>query len=192
MSHLRKDFIEPLRKVNITVRGFAGVTVKEVYTGTIKWKIPDDTGAITEFVIPNSYYVPSGGVRLLSPQHLAQVCKDNYPKPKGTQLVTYDDHCVLYWNQLRRSLTIPIDPKTNVFTLTSAAGVSKYQAYCASAESIFSDEIPILHCMDTKIIRDEEGEEIAKTKQNQDLHHCSTISTSKTKSSGPNNGNTGC
>jgi hypothetical protein len=119
MSHLRKDFIGPLRKVNITVRGFAGVTVKEVYTSTIKWKIPDDTGAITEFVIPNSYYVPSGGVRLLSPQHLAQVCKDNYPKPKGTQLVTYDDHCVLYWNQLRQSLTIPVDPKTNLFTLTS-------------------------------------------------------------------------
>jgi hypothetical protein len=42
------------------------------YIGTILWNIIDDDGIIRTITIPNSYYVPTSGVRLLSPQNWSQ------------------------------------------------------------------------------------------------------------------------
>jgi hypothetical protein len=43
-----------------------------IKTGTLLWSWENDNGVVTAFRIPNSYYVSSGKVRLLSPQHWAQ------------------------------------------------------------------------------------------------------------------------
>ena len=63
------DFIGPLTKVNRAIKGFGGERVMNVYKGTICWKWNDNDGETHRFVIPNSYYVPQGKCRLLSPQH---------------------------------------------------------------------------------------------------------------------------
>jgi len=39
----------------------------KVYKGTIAWSWTDDDGVENKFRIPNSYYVPEGESRLLSP-----------------------------------------------------------------------------------------------------------------------------
>jgi hypothetical protein len=67
-----EDFQGPVRKVNRTIKGFGGEHVRDVSMGTIIWKWCDNEGKTDRFTIPNSYYVPSGGVRLLSPQHWAK------------------------------------------------------------------------------------------------------------------------
>ena len=41
-------------------------------------------GIIHKFTLPNTYLVPGVATRVLSPQHLAQQAKDNFPVPGGT------------------------------------------------------------------------------------------------------------
>jgi hypothetical protein len=45
--------------------------------GTISWNILDDNGTVRNIQIPNSYFVPEGTTRLLSPQHWAQQANDD-------------------------------------------------------------------------------------------------------------------
>jgi hypothetical protein len=73
ISHDPADF-EPhsLKPTNRVVKGFAGSVTANVQVGTLVWTWENDEGVTTTFRIPNSYYVPSGSVRLLSPQHWAQ------------------------------------------------------------------------------------------------------------------------
>ena len=43
-----------------------------VWQGTIHWKWDDDEGITHDMIIPHSYYIPDGKVRLISPQRWAQ------------------------------------------------------------------------------------------------------------------------
>ena len=70
------DFIGELVDCNRTIKGFGGTRTTKTKMGTIKWSWLDDEGMVTTHRIPNSYYAPEGGVRLLSPQHLAQASKE--------------------------------------------------------------------------------------------------------------------
>jgi hypothetical protein len=75
LSHDISDFLpdtihdSPQR---ITIKGFGNSSSPILQCGTIQWRILDDNGNERNIIIPNSYYVPSSGVRLLSPQHWAQ------------------------------------------------------------------------------------------------------------------------
>ncbi len=72
ISHEPSDFDGPLEKRNRVVKGFGGLHTTNIKVGTLKWSWEDDQGVVTTFRIPNSYYVPEGKVRLLSPQHWVQ------------------------------------------------------------------------------------------------------------------------
>jgi hypothetical protein len=92
-----KDFINPpIAVTNKKVKGIGGL-VSNVMTGTIQWKIKDDTGQVHTIVLPNSLYVKDATTRLLLPQHWAQVVKGNKPNPNGTWCVTYDGQVALHW-----------------------------------------------------------------------------------------------
>ena len=69
MSHNHADFIGEFHEFNRTIKGFDGTTHYNAHIGTLKWYWEDDQGKVHKFLIPKSYYVPEGGVRLLSPQH---------------------------------------------------------------------------------------------------------------------------
>jgi hypothetical protein len=62
ISNDRNDFIGPLKKVSRKVKGFGGATISNVYIGTLAWRIADDAGKVSTLTIPNSYYIPEGGV----------------------------------------------------------------------------------------------------------------------------------
>ena len=72
ISHKSTDFVGPLMDSNRVIKSFGGGKTKSVMIGTLKWKWLDDEGTEHVSIIPNSYYVPEGRVRLLSPQHWAQ------------------------------------------------------------------------------------------------------------------------
>ena len=129
------DFIGPLEDVhNVRVKGIGG-TVTGVKRGTIRWYIEDDLGKVHTLLLPNSYHIPSSPSRLLSPQHWAQVAKDNAPKPRGTWCATYDDEIVLHWKQRTCFRRIRLDPSsTNVATIYSAPGFTKFNAFCAECD----------------------------------------------------------
>jgi hypothetical protein len=72
ISHVRSDFVGILNDCNRVIKGFGGSRTTNVKVGTIRWKWEDDQGRQHSFDIPNSFYVPDGKLRLLSPQHWSQ------------------------------------------------------------------------------------------------------------------------
>ena len=77
ISHRIDDFEGTMTETTKSIRGFAGSRVHNVKMGTIRWRWMDDTGVTHTFRIPRSYYIPSGNVRLLSPQHWARSIDGN-------------------------------------------------------------------------------------------------------------------
>ena len=109
-------------------------------SGTIKWKWLDDLGRTHEFRIPNSYYVPEGGVRLLSPQHWAQEQRrSNKRGPFKYGCDTSHKESTLYWED-NYKLTVPISTSNNVATFNLAPGFGKFKLFCEKAEIEYDKE----------------------------------------------------
>jgi GAG-pre-integrase domain len=123
------DFIEPPMKVNVRVHGVGG-TVTAKLCGTVRWEIEDDDGVEHQQIIPGTYYNPDSEYKLYSPQHVAQVANDHYPKPHGTWCATYHDSVVLQWNQRQFTRTVQLDRTKNVALMRSATGYQKFTAFC--------------------------------------------------------------
>ena len=157
ISHVIQDFEEPPKLTNQVITGFTGRSSASVYSGTIKWRFADDTGAIHTFRIPNSFYVPDGRVRLLSPQPWAQEQRDSKPK-EGTGSETQRHTCTLYWKQRRYQRTVQRDRRTNVFTFSFAPGYTKYHAFCATAGNPSNDESDPMTGNATLISNDEDSD----------------------------------
>ena len=122
------DFIVPPQPINSKVKGIGG-HAQATYKGTIQWKVQDDQGQSHHFTLPNSYFVASAPSRILCPQHLAQIAKDNYPLPLGTGEVTGDKYIQLFWNQRKYVKTIKLDPRRNIGMTHTALGIHKFQDF---------------------------------------------------------------
>ena len=135
ISDKTEDFEGPLRDTNRVVRGIGGIKIGGIKTGTLKWRWLDDDGKEHAFTIPNSYYVPGCGVRLLSPQHWAQ-------KNKALKASEQTDHekCILRWGSLYK-LTIPLNEVDNVATFCMPPGFDRFTAFCAEAGLDYNDVV---------------------------------------------------
>jgi hypothetical protein len=127
--------------------------------GTISWKWQDDDGMIHKFLIPKSFYVKEGDVRLLSPQHWAQTQKDVKPI-QGTGSETVANQVTLFWNQRKHKLTIPLSRTSNVATYNLAPGYTKFMSFCAEAEVDYRAEqdYPII-CLPAQAVSDDEEDD---------------------------------
>jgi hypothetical protein len=125
ISHRIEDFEGPLQESNRAIKGFGGTRTTNVKIGTIVWRWNDNQGKHHKFVIPKSFYVPQGNVRLLSPQHWAQTQKDRKPTA-GTGSETLDDKITLFWKQRKYKLTLPLGRNDNVATFTLADGFKSF------------------------------------------------------------------
>ena len=72
ISNVKADFEDDLEPVQRKVKTFNGTYHGQVYQGTLRWSVLDTQGRTHHWCIPNSYYIPEGGMRLFSPQHWAQ------------------------------------------------------------------------------------------------------------------------
>jgi hypothetical protein len=134
---------------NKQVSGFvANTTTPILKTGTIIWNILDDMGVPRKIKIPNSYYVPGGTSRLLSPQHWAQEAQDHYPVPHGTSCITTSEAVILKWDQAQYTKTIYLNPNgNNVGTLWTEPG---YVIANAAIQHVEQNYDPISY--DTEVI----------------------------------------
>jgi GAG-pre-integrase domain len=123
------DYIEPPHEVCTRVQGIGG-TITAKLCGTVRWEIEDDEGVVHQQTIPGTYYNPDSEYKLYSPQHVAQVYNDHYPKQHGTWCATYDDSVVLQWDQRKFTRTVLLDKKKNVALMRSATGYQKFTAFC--------------------------------------------------------------
>ena len=135
ISHRVEDFEGPLTDTDKTIRGFGGSRISNIKMGTIRWRWLDDSGAVHQFRIPRSFYIPSGNVRLLSPQHWAKaIGRTSREKANSAGEITTGDKTTLFWEDHRYKLTVPMCPKTNVATFQTAPGYKGYHLFCQQAE----------------------------------------------------------
>ena len=134
ISHDITDFVGTLTESNRTIKGFGGIRhTSQILTGTIKWRWCDNQGRVHKHTIPNSYYVPDGGVRLLSPQHWAKSQKGKLQRSTGE--TTNANKCILHWGENKQySLNVPLDKHSNVATFELAPGYRSYDVYCQQAQ----------------------------------------------------------
>ena len=72
------DFVTPLKLMPHHITGIGGA-IADLKVGMVCWKIEDDQGQVHAIELPNTFYALTSPSSLLSPQHWAQVVKDNYP-----------------------------------------------------------------------------------------------------------------
>lgn len=125
------DFIKAPRKSDKVIQGINGM-VNAIQVGTVQWHILDDFGEKHTLILPNTYYVPHSPHRLLSPQHWAQVAKDDFPRKDGTWSATYRDSIVMYWNQGKNKRTVPLHPESNVGMFHTAPSIQSFVQMCCS------------------------------------------------------------
>jgi hypothetical protein len=159
ISHDPADF-EPhsLKPTNRVVKGFAGSVTANVQVGTLVWTWENDEGVTTTFRIPDSYYVPSGSVRLLSPQHWAQT--QGQSRQDRTMFTEHTDglQCILTWDQGRSRRTIPLSRGSNVATFSLAPGYSDFQAFCLEADILATSNAP-LAALPAGMVSDDDGDQ---------------------------------
>ena len=130
ISHRKTDFIGDIHKTNQIITGFGGQKHDNISKGTIQWTVNDDNGQEQTFQIPNSYYAPAGGCRLLSPQHWAH--EYNKQTGKDAQETTTKENITLYWNNGRNKKTIKLDENGNVGNLYTKQGYNSIQKLYAN------------------------------------------------------------
>lgn len=105
------------------IQGIEGSKICVQKIGTIKWCVLDDTGKNRTVLLPDSFYVPSTHVRLLSPQHMAQ---------NSTEKITCTleaNSMIITW-KVGQSSTVPISQDTsNIATIWSVPGYASYKAF---------------------------------------------------------------
>ena len=158
ISHDINDFDGPLRKVNRSIKGFGGERVWNVMMGTIVWKWCDNQGRQHKFRIPNSYYIPDGKVRLLSPQHWAKT--NGGASARGRHTIgetTNAFKTTLYWNDGQNELDVYLGKTDNVATFYLAPGFKNFDMFCQKCEVDYDAtmESP-LTVEDTQVISDDE------------------------------------
>jgi hypothetical protein len=155
ISNDTRDFITPLKRINKKLKGLGG-TLTEVYSGTIKWSIEDDTGVPHDIVIPNGLYVKDSPSKLLSPQHWAQTAQDFKPLPRGTWCSTYHDCIQLHWAQRKHTKTVRLNEGSgNIATMYTAPSYKAFTTFCTMCEVDVDEDDPIIN-METHLIPDDE------------------------------------
>ena len=128
--------------------------------GTLRWQWSDDSGKIRTFEIPNSYYVASCELRLLSPQHWAQT--RNPVDRETTRCITSSVNIYLRWTNRdeNNELTLPLNKRGSyVGTLYYHPGYNKYDLFCQSAAITIADDNEPISLPSNLISDDEDNEE---------------------------------
>jgi hypothetical protein len=157
ISHSIDNFEGTLVPSNRVVKGFGGSRTRNVKSGTIRWSWEDDEGKITTFRIPNSYYVPEGNVRLLSPQHWAQTQAKSRKELTKCGERTDGNKSVLFWDNGSSTRTIELGKRDNVATFSLAPGYRNYECFCCEAGLTHETEAEGPVALPSGIISDDES-----------------------------------
>ena len=139
-----EDFLGPLKDCHRFIKGFGGKNNTNVKIGKIKWSWLDNKGYVHGFRIPNSYLIPSGGVRLLSPQHCYRMQVGKNYNTIGVGEETTFDKVVIFWNRRKLQLIIPLEKEINIAAFYSELGYTKFHALCAESGVSIEEYAPII------------------------------------------------
>mmetsp|Transcript_19728 Transcript_19728/g.29954 ORF Transcript_19728/g.29954 Transcript_19728/m.29954 type:complete len:154 (-) Transcript_19728:206-667(-) len=124
--------------------------------GTVQWKIDDDDGQQHNITIPNTFYLPTVPLKLLSPQHWSQSEVRLSPQISEPKYITGSRVIELLWGENHQFCkTIPLSANSNVGTFCSVPGTKQFKAFRALMGDIQDDqnfENPVC----CRMVRDEE------------------------------------
>ena len=148
ISNNLEHFVSPPSPISAKLIGVNGVS-SILAKGTVCWKIDDNNGRSHRITLPNTLYVPSSPICLLSPQHWSQTSDDHSPEKDGTWCATYSETVDLHWDQRRYHRTIPINNRTNTPVFMSSSGTSHAQCSVAvlDAATNIDTENTFQYCM---------------------------------------------
>ena len=98
ISNKVEDFVAPLKDCHRVIKGFRCAKTPSINIGKIKWSWLDDIGSAHEFKILSIYFIPSGGVCLLSSQHYTWSQGEKNYKTRGAGKETTFDGVLLFCN----------------------------------------------------------------------------------------------
>jgi hypothetical protein len=124
ISNCLDNFIQPPTTTNIRIKGFNG-TYSAARIGTVLLPILDDEGVSHVLQIPDTYFVASCPMRLLSPQHYSQQIHDH----RGTYSTNFGNQVVFVFNKKKYQVSIPLSPSSNVGILRSAPGHQVFSCF---------------------------------------------------------------
>ena len=127
------------------VKAFGGVFTGKVYSCTIRWTVLDKQSRPHTFLLPNSYYIPEGGMKLISPQHWSQelMKQDKRNAARPPKVVSDNKRMIMYWNNWESQLEVDIDEQSNVGNLSLAPGYQQYKLFLQAAGVEDEDKNPI-------------------------------------------------
>ena len=133
ITNTKSDFVNMPLQVNRRVCGIKG-NAQATHVGTARWKLEDDQGRTHSLLIQGTFLIPNASARILSPQHLAQQVKGQYPIREGTGAITTSTDIMLLRGQCEFQKTVPLDSRLNTGLMTMECGVKSYCTYHASSE----------------------------------------------------------
>jgi hypothetical protein len=131
ISNCLDGFIQPPTTTNIHIKGFNG-TYSAARIGTVPWPILDDEGVRHVLQIPDTYFVASCPMTLLSPQHYSQQIHDH----RGTYSTNFGNQVVFVLHKKKFQVTIPLSPSSNVGILRSAPGHQVFSCFVEEADDM--------------------------------------------------------
>jgi hypothetical protein len=133
MTNNESDFVGKTESVKVKIKGLSGAALCTV-RGTVCWKILDDDGRIHEFTIPNTYLVKQLPMRLLSPQHLAQIFLSKEKTTDGTYCLTLHNRSELVWHDRAFHKTIQLNA-SNIGVIRSAPQFERFNNFESNFKS---------------------------------------------------------
>jgi hypothetical protein len=108
----------PARAVLAAAAAFVAARVAEAEAARFICSAADDEGVRHVLQIPDTYFVASYPMRLLSPQHYSQQIHDH----RGTYSTNFGDQVVFVFHKKKIQVTITLSSSSNVGILSSAPG----------------------------------------------------------------------
>ena len=136
----KAHFIGMPENVEVTVKGFDGQKAVATLRATMAWSFANDKGETHTELIPNAYHNETSQHCMYSPQHVAQVAKDNDPVQHGTNWATHDESVELYLDQRSEELTVKLGKASNIAIVRSAPAYNRLHAFCAKAGETSSQQ----------------------------------------------------
>jgi len=90
----------------------------------ILWQWEDDNGKVHEHTIPNSYYIPEVGLRLLSPQHWMQASS----KFQGSCTI-FCNHAILKWDTFQQTVPAMWSPSQWLLATPTSSPSVQWQGW---------------------------------------------------------------
>jgi hypothetical protein len=129
------------------------------------------------------YYNADCPYCLYSPQHVARVANDNYPKRRGTYAIAYDDCMELIWDQRRQTRTVPINEDHKIFIMKAYHNDNKFEKFNTEFDNICNYNAmmatPNLTALATHIIPDDDSVSDSVKDNNENDESPITITTTK-------------